>query len=165
MSVDTFLKNRSMTVADLTQVCAIEASANQFPWSRRNFADSLQSGHLAHIYLTESLQIAGFTVVQNVLDEAHLLNICVSPEWQGRGLGRKILSQVTDHARNRQMTLVVLEVRRSNYRAQQLYLSQGFNEISTRPGYYPAEQGREDAVLMGLDLGLEAMFSSPDSSS
>lgn len=109
--------------------------------------------------------MAGFTVVQNVLDEAHLLNICVSPDWQGRGIGRQILSHVTEQARDRQMGLIVLEVRRSNYRAQQLYLSQGFNEISTRPGYYPAEQGREDAVLMGLDLGLEAMFLSPDSSS
>lgn len=149
-----------MVEADLPAVCAVEQSANQFPWSERNFADSLQSGHHAHIYQCKSAQIAGFTVVQNILDEAHLLNICVSPDWQGRGIGRQILSQVVDVARQRQMTLVILEVRRSNHRAQQLYLSQGFNEISTRPGYYPAEQGREDAVLMGLDLGSFDAFNS-----
>lgn len=159
------LTSRAMEAADLDKVCAIEQAANRFPWSRRNFADSLQSGHHAHIYLTESAQIAGFTVVQHVLDEAHLLNICVDPDWQGRGIGRQILSRVIANAQDRQMALVVLEVRRSNQRAQKLYLSQGFNEISTRPGYYPAEQGREDAVLMGLDLGLAAMFSSPDASS
>jgi ribosomal-protein-alanine N-acetyltransferase len=54
----------------------------------------------------------------------------------------------------------VLEVRRSNKKAQNLYLQMGFNEMSVRRGYYPAQQGREDAILMGLDLDMMAIFSS-----
>ena len=50
------------------------------------------------------------------------------------------------------MVLIVLEVRRSNQRAQKLYLQAGFNEMSVRKNYYPGKQGREDAILMGMDL-------------
>lgn len=63
-----------------------------------------------------------------------------------------------DHALTRSANLVVLEVRQSNFRAQQLYHQLGFNEMSIRRGYYPAEQGREDAILMGLDLSSQSIF-------
>jgi ribosomal-protein-alanine N-acetyltransferase len=96
----------------------------------------------------------GYSVVQSVLDEVHLLNICVEPGFQGKGFGRQILSHVIDLALEQSASIVVLEVRASNFRAQQLYLSTGFNEMSVRRGYYPAEQGREDGILMGLELGV-----------
>jgi ribosomal-protein-alanine N-acetyltransferase len=99
-------------------------------------------------------------VVQFILDEAHLLNICVDPDLQGRGFGRRILEHVIEHAKSRDSAIVVLEVRRSNNKAQNLYLQMGFNEMSVRRGYYPAQQGREDAILMGLDLDMMAIFSS-----
>ena len=41
-----------------------------------------------------------------------------------------------------------LEVRESNHNAYQLYLAAGFNEVDRRIGYYPAENGREDAIMM-----------------
>ena len=102
--------------------------------------------------------IIGYAIVQLVIDEAHLLNICVRPEMQRQGFGRRILEHVIDHAQTRSANLVILEVRQSNFRAQQLYQQLGFNEMSIRRGYYPAEQGREDAILMGLDLTSESIF-------
>lgn len=151
------LVRRPMNEADLAEVLQIERSANRFPWSKQNFADCLSGNYQSWVYqLPDSL--AGYLIVQNILDEAHLLNICVQPQHQGKGIGRFMLEQMINDAQQRQAKLIVLEVRRSNHRAQQLYLQQGFNEMSIRRGYYPAEQGREDAVLMGLDLSLMMDF-------
>lgn len=140
-----------MLAEDLIAIHAIESVANQFPWSLKNFEDSLNAGYQGWV-VREQSRIIGYALVQHVLDEAHLLNICVHPQQQGRGLGRQLLNAVIDAVSLRGSNLMVLEVRRSNRRAQELYLSAGFNEMSIRRGYYPAAQGREDAVLMGMTL-------------
>jgi len=150
---------RVMLHDDLHEVHAIEKSANRFPWSVRNFADSLESGHYAWVYCDAFDVIIGFAVVQLVMDEAHLLNICVRPDMQRQGYGRRILEHIIDHAKTRTADLIVLEVRQSNQRAQILYEQMGFNQISVRRGYYPAERGREDAILMGLDLASLTIYS------
>ena len=145
------MKLTPMTIADLAAVHAIETAANKFPWSLKNFEDSLQSGYQGWI-VRDAKKIIAYALVQHVLDEAHLLNICVHPAEQGKGLGRQLLNAVIDAVSLRGSNLMVLEVRRSNRRAQELYLSAGFNEMSVRRGYYPAVQGREDAVMMGMTL-------------
>lgn len=152
------MQPRIMLKEDLDDVYAIERASNRFPWSRQNFADSLDAGHHAWVFCDAYDVILGYAIVQLIIDEAHLLNICVHPDMQRQGLGRRILEHVIDHARSRDAVLLVLEVRRSNYRAQQLYRNAGFNEMSVRRDYYPAEKGREDAILMGLDLSAMAIF-------
>jgi ribosomal-protein-alanine N-acetyltransferase len=149
---------RAMLDEDLHEVHAIEKAANRFPWSMKNFTDSLDSGHYAWVYCDSFDVVIGYAIIQLVMDEAHLLNLCVSPEMQGKGYGRRILEHVIDYSKTRSANLIVLEVRRSNQRAQNLYLQMGFNEMSIRRGYYPAEQGREDAILMGLDLSMLSLF-------
>jgi ribosomal-protein-alanine N-acetyltransferase len=103
-------------------------------------------------------RILGFTIVQKVVDELHLLNICVQRQYQGQGLGKAMLNHVIHYGRQLGSVLIVLEVRRSNTKAQSLYAQAGFNEMSVRRDYYPAEEDREDAILMGLDLGLLSLF-------
>jgi ribosomal-protein-alanine N-acetyltransferase len=148
-----------MTMQDIAAIHKIECAANRFPWSQKNFSDSLDSGHYAWIYRQpDCKEIVGYAVVQFILDEAHLLNICVEPTQQGNGYGRVILKHLIEYAKTRDSNLMVLEVRRSNQRAQNLYLQEGFNEMSVRAGYYPAEKGREDAILMGLDLSDTSIF-------
>jgi ribosomal-protein-alanine N-acetyltransferase len=149
---------RAMTERDVKLAHAIETAANRFPWSEKNFRDSLNSGHYAWVYCDNYGVILGYAIVQLVMDEAHLLNICVEPNMQGQGLGRRIMEHIIDFANTREIALMVLEVRRSNKRAQGLYAQLGFNEMSVRAGYYPAEQGREDAILMGLDLAMMTIF-------
>ena len=149
----TELNIREMQHADVGQVWSIEKQANRFPWSRGNFEDCLRTGYRTFLYSLDS-ELIGYSVVQSILDEIHLLNICVCPAHQGKGLGRQILSHVIDTALQQNVTIILLEVRASNVRAPRLYFSTGFNEMSVRKGYYPAEQGREDALLMGLDLGM-----------
>jgi ribosomal-protein-alanine N-acetyltransferase len=148
-----------MQQQDVAEIRAIEQAATAFPWSEKNFKDSLKSGHYAWVYFDDSDEIIGFALVQKVVDEAHLLNLCVKKSLQGQGLGLAILNHVIDFANSISAVLIVLEVRNSNQRAQQLYLRAGFNEMSVRKDYYPAEVGREDAILMGLDLGLISLFS------
>lgn len=141
----------AMQAEHIVPVWAIEKQANPFPWSRKNFEDSLQSGYQGWLGYEEDKLIA-YAVVQTILDETHLLNICVTPLMQAKGYGKQMLYHVISLAQQRASGLVVLEVRRSNHRAQRLYSNLGFNEMSIRRGYYPALNGREDAVLMGLTL-------------
>lgn len=153
------MKLRQMQQNDIVDVVIIEQEANQHPWSTKNFEDCLKAGHQAWVFVNDNEEMLGYTIVQQVVDEAHLLNICVKPSFQGQGIGSKILNHVIDFANSVSSVLIVLEVRRSNNRAQQLYLNSGFNEMSVRENYYPAEQGREDAILMGMDLDLLSIFS------
>jgi [ribosomal protein S18]-alanine N-acetyltransferase len=152
---------RLMQQNDLTEIIAIEKSANQFPWSLKNFEDSLRSNHHAWVFLDKQNDIQGYVITQKVMDELHLLNICVKPDSQRRGVGRSILNHVISFAETNFAAVILLEVRSSNQRAQQLYLQSGFNEMSVRTGYYPAQQGREDAVLMAMDLSMQSLFFEP----
>ena len=147
-----------MTHDDVFDVVNIEQQANQFPWSRKNFEDGLKANNQAWVFVNDSNEIIAYTIVQKVVDETHLLNICVKASAQGKGLGREVLNHVIDFAHSISSVLIVLEVRSSNQRAQQLYLQAGFNEMSVRKDYYPAKKGREDAILMGLDLDLMSLF-------
>jgi len=147
-----------MTSDDLLTVLNIEQEANQFPWSLKNFKDSLKANNQAWVFINDLNEIQGYTIVQKVVDETHLLNICVKEKYQGKGLGREILNHVITFANSISSVLIVLEVRSSNHRAQHLYLQSGFNEMSIRKDYYPAKEGREDAILMGLDLDLISLF-------
>ena len=141
-----------MLSQDLDAVQRIEDSAYPFPWTRSNFIDSLAVGHLAEV-LDGGAALLGYFIAMVGVDELHLLNITVGPSWQGRGLGRALLDAVSRHGRERGLQRLLLEVRESNMRAQALYLRQGFEVIGRRKAYYPAAQGREDAVVMSLSLG------------
>ncbi len=150
---------RPLREDDLEAVMAIEQRAYPFPWTRGIFRDCLLAGYPAWLLLERGLAI-GYGVISLAADEAHVLNICISPERQGRGLGRELLRVLTRMARDRGAVRIFLEVRPSNPGAIALYHSEGFNEIGRRPRYYPAHHGREDALVMAMELladDIEAM--------
>ncbi len=142
---------RPMREADLEDVMAIELRAYPFPWTRGIFRDCLVAGYPALLLIEHGLPI-GYGVVSVAVDEAHILNVCVAPERQGRGLGRYLLRALVQCARERRAERVFLEVRPSNPHAITLYHSEGFNEIGRRPRYYPSHDGREDAIVMAIEL-------------
>jgi ribosomal-protein-alanine N-acetyltransferase len=142
---------RPMRESDLEEVMAIELRAYPFPWTRGIFRDCLVAGYPAWLLLERGLPI-GYGVVSVAVDEAHVLNVCVAPERQGRGLGRYLLRALVQAARERRAERVFLEVRPSNPHAIALYHSEGFNEIGRRPRYYPSQDGREDAIVMAIEL-------------
>lgn len=142
---------RPMTEADLDAIMEIEPHIYSHPWSRGNFSDSLVSGYSAWVLL-DGTKIIGYALMMMVLDEAHLLNLSVAKAYQKQGLGRLLLEHMIAIAKKHAAANMFLEVRPSNISAIALYENIGFNEMAVRRGYYPAHNGREDAVLMGLAL-------------
>lgn len=150
-ALDAQYRFRPMTEADLDAIMAIEPHIYSHPWTRGNFVDSLASGYSAWVLLDDA-KIIGYSLMMLVLDEAHLLNLSIAKAYQKRGLGRLLLEHMIASARQHGAANMFLEVRPSNISAIALYENIGFNEMAIRRGYYPAHNGREDAVLMGLAL-------------
>lgn len=142
---------RPMQGEDLDAILLIEPVIYSHPWTRGNFSDSLKSGYSAWV-MTLHDEIIGYTLMVLALDEAQLLNISVAESYQKQGLGRVLLNHMLDIAKQNKATNMFLEVRASNASAIALYANMGFDEVSVRRGYYPAETGREDAVVMRLIL-------------
>jgi ribosomal-protein-alanine N-acetyltransferase len=142
---------RDMTEADLDAVLRIEREVHSHPWTLGNFSDALRSKYQCKVYEAEN-QMLGYAVMMLAVDEAELLDIVIDAKHQHQGGGRKLLEEMMALARRHEMRRLVLEVRASNKPAIGLYLKVGFAEIGLRREYYPAENGREDAILMGREL-------------
>ena len=145
--------HRPMGATDLTAVLAIELAAYPFPWSERNFVDSLAAGYVAWVRHDHTHQMVAYCLAQPGFEETHLLNLTVAPTHQRQGHGRALLLALADWARQRGDAALWLEVRHSNAAGRALYASTGFVQAGRRPSYYPAPlQQREDAVVMRLNL-------------
>ena len=140
-----------MTGARLEEVIAIEGRAYDHPWTRGNFADSLRSGYQAQLLCAGDV-VLGYFVAMLGVDEVHLLNITVDVPYQAQGWGRVMLDAVALWARSQNAHWVWLEVRTSNARAQQVYERYGYRRVGERKNYYPAQAGREDAIVMSYKL-------------
>ena len=149
--LDTVPGYRRMTASDLEAVMAIENRVYPHPWTRGNFADSLDAGY--HCWIVECRgAIVGYSVVMIAAGEAHLLNLSIAAEWQRRGLGAALLRFMIKLARDYAASRIYLEVRPSNSGGLALYARAGFAEIALRRDYYPAHGGHEDALVLALDL-------------
>jgi len=140
-----------MAEPHLDAVIAIERRAYDHPWTRGNFADSLRSGYQAQLLIAGG-RIIGYFIAMQGVDEVHLLNITVDPDYQGQGWGRVLLDALALWARTQRAQWLWLEVRTSNARAQQVYLRYGYRRVGERKNYYPAVHGREDAIVMSYKL-------------
>jgi ribosomal-protein-alanine N-acetyltransferase len=150
------LSFRPMHIGDLDAIMQIEPTIYSHPWTCGNFSDSLNSGYNAWV-LQDKIQadkseIIGYALMMLVMDEAHLLNLSIAKHRQKQGLGRQLLEYMIYIAKRHKSANMFLEVRTSNISAIALYENIGFNEMAIRRGYYPSQNGREDAVLMGLAL-------------
>jgi len=142
-----------MRMDDLDEVMAIETAVYPFPWTRGIFADCIKVGYSCWVY-REKGKFVGYCVMALGPGEAHILTLCVDPNFQRRGYARMIMNFMLRLARKWQAETVYLEVRPDNYAAIRLYVSLGFSEVGRRPNYYPAENGqREDALIMTLEPG------------
>ncbi|MBV5284888.1 MAG: ribosomal protein S18-alanine N-acetyltransferase [Methyloversatilis discipulorum] len=151
VSFGTVTSFAPMRDEDLDEVARIERTLFDFPWTRVNFADSLGAGYCCRV-MWQGRSMAGYAVMMCVLDEAHLLNLSVAREYQCHGLGRRLLAHLGREAMNHGAARMFLEVRPSNAAARALYERTGFQPIGRRPRYYPALDGREDAIVMSAEL-------------
>ena len=142
---------RPMHEGDVRPVMDIERRAYQFHWTEGIFRDCLRVGYCCWVMELEGA-VAGYGIMSLVVGEAHLLNICIAPEWQRRGYGKLLLEHFLELARERGAAQMFLEVRLSNAAALDLYRNSGFNEVGMRKNYYPAVNGREDAMILAMEL-------------
>jgi len=145
-----------MTESDLDEVAVVERLAYEFPWSRGNFEDSLRNGYYGLCMRHVTGTLIGYCVLMPVVDEMHLLNLCVAPQAQGAGAGLTMLREAVRIARAQGLDGLLLEVRPTNHRAIRLYEQFGFVTIGRRKNYYPARHhSREDALVMRFSFAGE----------
>ena len=96
--------------------------------------------------------ICGYSVFSIAVEECHILNLCISGEFRGNGLSRIMLEYILGRAKEKGANYIYLEVRPTNRVAISLYRSFGFEEIARRRNYYPAEGGREDALMLARTI-------------
>ena len=142
---------RAMTPGDVPAVAAVERSSYPFPWSEGIFRDCLRVGYLCRVADLDG-EVVAYGVVAMGAGEAHILNLCVRGDLRGRNIGRQMLMLLIERSRQAGMEAVFLEVRPSNPHAIALYQSVGFGQVGLRKGYYQAADGREDALVLKLDL-------------
>jgi [ribosomal protein S18]-alanine N-acetyltransferase len=142
---------RQMHALDVEPVMEIERRIHPHPWTHGNFTDALDSRYIGKVAELDGNMI-GYAVLMPAMDEAHLLNIGIDAKYQGKGLGSELLQKMLELARETGIRRIILEVRPSNTAAMALYSKGGFREIGIRRGYYAAASGREDAIVMELEL-------------
>ena len=142
---------RDMTEADMDAVLSIERGVHAHPWTPGNFADALRSKYVCKVFEVNH-EMIGYAVLMPAVDDAELLDIAIDARYQGHGWGSRLLQEMMVLARRQDMQRMVLEVRASNAAAISLYRKAGFADIGLRRDYYPAQNGREDAILMGRAL-------------
>ena len=145
---------RKMKDTDIAAVSRIEKLTHIQPWSENVLTDCYHSDYLCLVAEENDYQkeLKGYIILSQSLDEAHLLNLCVSLKYQGFGLGRELTARGIKEVVKRGARKMFLEVRRSNMRAIRLYESFGFSEIGIRTNYYQGSSFSEDAVVMVLVL-------------
>jgi ribosomal-protein-alanine N-acetyltransferase len=142
---------RYLTKEDLPFILEIEESSNPHPWSKRNFLDCLERGHYSLLQLVDE-KPTGFAIQSVSLNEAHLLNIGIHPDYRRRGLGEDLLEQILYSSKTMGCSRILLEARVSNEVAISLYRHKGFKKLAIRKGYYKLDKEREDAIIMFKNL-------------
>ncbi len=138
---------RALVEGDLPKVLELERLGYSHPWTEAVFRDCFKDTYRLWALVQEG-DLRGYAVVNYMVDEAHLLNLCIHPGLRGQGAGRQLLRRALAESIKDGMAQMILEVRQSNAAAATLYRREGFEEIGRRPGYYPDAVGREDALVL-----------------
>ena len=140
-----FCENHLDSVAELEKLCF------SLPWSKEMFADELKS-NIAHylVALDDKKNVVGYVGMWKILDEGHITNVAVSPNYQRQGIGDKLICELINNAQRLELVMLTLEVRKSNMAAQNLYSKYDFKEVGIRKKYY--FDTNEDALIMTLEL-------------
>jgi ribosomal-protein-alanine N-acetyltransferase len=142
---------RRARIFDISKMHAIEKASFPTPWSfDALFGDAFLNGNTFYTVVEYNRDVAAYGGMWLVLDEAHITNIAVKPEYRRLGFADQLLSYMEDLAYKNGAVAMLLEVRQSNLPAYTLYEKHGFYKIGTRPRYY--KNPVEDAYIMRKDL-------------
>lgn len=142
---------RKMTLHDVDRVLHVEKRCFSTPWSRQAFVTELVQNQFAYYMVAEyDNQIIGYAGVWLIIDEGHITNIAIDPDFRGMKLGETLLRTMAAHCMANGVQRMTLEVRVSNTVAQNLYKKLNFLSVGLRKGYYT--DNNEDAMIMWVDL-------------
>ncbi len=140
-----------MKVNDVPRIIGLENDVYEFPWSQQIFRDCIRVGYDCWLAIVLD-EIVGHAVISVAAGESHMLNLSIAKQYQGKGYGKLFIVFLLEVARKKQAGIMMLEVRPSNTHAINCYYSSGFNEIGCRKDYYPAPEGKEDALLFARQI-------------
>ncbi|WP_069650331.1 ribosomal protein S18-alanine N-acetyltransferase [Caloranaerobacter ferrireducens] len=142
---------RDMTEEDIDEVLDIEKKSFKTPWSRDAFIKEVNQNKLAKLIVASiEGKVVGYGGIWLIVDEGHITNIAVHPNFRGLGIGNLLVEGLIKICRERGINRMTLEVRKSNKIAQSLYKKFGFKECGIRPGYY--SDTKEDAIIMWKEM-------------
>ena len=148
---------KSVDKTAISQLMTIETACHSHPWTL-NTMESCIGGRYFNVAAFEDENMVGFYIGEKAGPDFSLMDICVMPSQQGKGIAKQLLAQFIEYGEQQNAENLFLEVRESNTRAIALYERAGFIEMSVRKNYYPsdnsAKNGFEDAILMGMALSL-----------
>jgi ribosomal-protein-alanine N-acetyltransferase len=147
---------RQLSDLDIPNLLTVEEAAQSSPWSDAAFKRCFEANYLGWTAEAPG-KMLGFIMISINLGECHILNLCVHPTEQHKGIGRHLLLYALRWAKQVGAGMIYLEVRRSNLAAIGLYRKMNFRIIGERKQYYPMGAGREDALIFARDLGIEGM--------
>lgn len=132
---------------DIAPMAYLDELCFSLPWSEQAFLQEIQGNELAfYIVAEQEGRIIGYAGLWGILEEGHITNIAVHPEFRRKGLGKLLLTALMEHTQDQGITKYTLEVRRSNFGAIALYHQMGFQTVGLRARYY--EDNDEDALIM-----------------
>jgi [ribosomal protein S18]-alanine N-acetyltransferase len=150
------LHYRPMQNADLPAVVILEKQLFRSPWSLEMFSEDLDQEYAFMLVVLDGAAVIAYVITYLVLDEMHIANVAVAPEYQRLGIGYHVLRKLLTAGREQGYYLAHLEVRQSNSAAIALYAQLGFEKVGLRKNYYEIEQ--EDAVLMSCLIQVNPFF-------
>lgn len=135
-----------MEECDLGDVLEVSSLSLKESWSKESFKKELCNPLAKYLVAKENDKVIGFAGVWTIVDEGHITNIAVHPDFRKKGIGSTLLSSLIEHCKNWGCPSLTLEVRASNTPAQQLYKKYNFKEEGIRKKYY--KDNNEDAIIM-----------------
>lgn len=142
---------RKMRTEDIEQVLNVEKQSFTLPWTREAFFNELNHNEYAvYLVIEDEGKIAGYCGAWIVIDESHITNIAILPEYRGQKLGEALLRKMIEISISMGVVRMTLEVRVSNAVAISLYEKLGFQKGGIRKRYYTDNQ--EDAYVMWVNF-------------
>ncbi|WP_214812792.1 MULTISPECIES: ribosomal protein S18-alanine N-acetyltransferase [unclassified Exiguobacterium] len=149
------VKIRRMTWLDVEEVTQVEEASFAIPWTKEAFMNEmLRNEQAIYFVAVHDKRVVGFVGVWQIVDEGHITNIAVLPEFRGQGIGNQLLAELVAFAKSKGLVGLTLEVRVSNVGAQKLYEQFGFTQAGRRRRYY--QDNNEDAYIYWAKLGSES---------
>lgn len=141
---------RKATINDVDAIVDVERDVFTTAWSRKSFEEELNNIMTTYLVVETEHQVVGYAGFWLVVDEAQVTNVAIKHDWQSQGLGRKLMQALLKEAKLQAAINMSLEVRESNFTAQNLYETLGFSVNGLRPNYYLDD--KENAILMNCVL-------------